>query len=132
MKKAIEKQVGGIHYKHMFYQPVELFARTQCTAFQANIWKYISRYEFKDGRQDLEKCIHYANLAIELECEKELSASEMEEVHIFCSANSSLSVSQKYVITLAALNRYDELIEICEGIMSNEYPDEPDRLRSVK
>lgn len=53
MKKAIDTQIGGNHYKKMPFQPVTLFAKTHCTAFQANIWKYISRYKFKNGKEDI-------------------------------------------------------------------------------
>lgn len=65
MEKALNNQIGGSHYKDMPFQPVELFAKTHCTAFQANIWKYISRYKTKNGKEDVEKCMHYAELAKE-------------------------------------------------------------------
>ena len=76
MEKALDNQIGGSHYKDMPFQPVELFAKTHCTAFQANIWKYISRYKTKNGKEDVEKCMHYAELAKELKCNGQLGAKK--------------------------------------------------------
>ena len=64
--KAIESQVGGNHYKDMAFQPIELIAALRCSFIQGCIIKYISRYKNKNGAQDIKKCIHYAQLAIEL------------------------------------------------------------------
>lgn len=75
--KALDTQIGGNHYKNMSMQPVELFAKTRCTAFQANIWKYITRYKYKNGAEDIKKCMHYAELAIELNCNGNLGYKRM-------------------------------------------------------
>ena len=64
--KAIESQVGGSHYKDMAFQPIELITTLRCSFVQGCIIKYISRYKNKNGAQDIKKCIHYAQLAIEL------------------------------------------------------------------
>lgn len=83
---ALKLQVGGSHYKNMPFQPVELFAKTRCTAFQSNIWKYISRYKDKNGAQDVRKCIHCAQLAIDLKCNGNLGykKNRNRESILFC------------------------------------------------
>lgn len=62
---ALEKQVGGSHYK-TGYQPVQLVIKLELNFFEGNILKYISRAHKKNGKQDLEKAVHYAEMAMEL------------------------------------------------------------------
>lgn len=65
-KKAVDTQVGGDHYKKLGYQPIELIHKLGLDFFQGNMLKYITRYKYKNGQEDLDKCIHYAKLAYEL------------------------------------------------------------------
>lgn len=65
-KKAVDTQVGGDHYKKLGYQPIELIHKLGLDFFQGNMLKYITRYKYKNGQEDLAKCIHYAKLAYEL------------------------------------------------------------------
>ena len=62
----LQEQIGGSHYKNFKMQPIELITKTRCSFIQGNIVKYISRYKEKNGKQDLEKIIHYAKLALKL------------------------------------------------------------------
>ena len=121
--KATESQVGGNHYKDMPFQPVELFAKTKCTAFQANIWKYITRYKNKNGAQDIKKCIHYAQLAMELKCNGNLGCRKMRTVQTFCSVNK-LSEEQKAVVVMAGFDEYKIVIKYCQALLLKEYPHE--------
>lgn len=121
--KALDQQVGGGHYKKMPFQPVELFAKTRCTAFQANIWKYITRYKDKAGAQDIKKCIHYAQLAMELKCNGNLGYNEMETVQTFCSINA-LCDMQKRIILNAGWDKYQSVIKDCQALLQKEYPRE--------
>nr|DAQ60078.1 MAG TPA: nucelotide kinase [Caudoviricetes sp.] len=118
--KATDEQVGGSHYKDMVFQPVELFAKTHCTAFQANIWKYISRYKYKNGEQDIEKCIHYAQLAIELKCNGQLGARKISIIKAFCAANK-LQERQTRIIMAASFDDYAAVIKECKAILRKEY-----------
>lgn len=118
--KALSTQVGGNHYKNMKFQPVELFARTHCTAFQANIWKYISRYKAKNGKEDIEKCIHYAELAKEFNCKGHLSAEEVNIIKSFCILNE-LPEKIKHIAMLAGFDEYGYVINMCKQILQEEY-----------
>lgn len=120
MKKALYSQVGGNHYQNMPYQPVILFAKTKCTAFQANIWKYITRYKNKNGKEDIEKCIHYAALAKELKC-KGFQYRNVGPVFDFCRKNK-LPKEIARIVTLALFDEYDKVIECCKRIIETEYP----------
>ena len=90
--KAIEGQVGGSHYKDMAFQPIELITTLRCSFVQGCIIKYISRYKNKNGAQNIKKCIHYAQLAIELKdkglCKNTKDIDTYMAVSNFCSANN--------------------------------------------
>ena len=69
MTDAVEfmkKQVGGQHYKEMTIQPIEFIHRNKLGWCEGNIVKYICRHEAKGQIEDLNKVIHYAELAMEL------------------------------------------------------------------
>lgn len=120
MKRALDKQIGGNHYKDIPFQPVELFAKTHCTAFQANIWKYISRYKAKNGKEDIEKCIHYAELAKELKCNGQFETTKKQLVQTFCQINK-FPKKIKQIIILASIDNYDEVIKECKQLLQKEY-----------
>ncbi len=120
MKKALDNQIGGNHYKDMPFQPVELFAKTKCTAFQANIWKYITRYKNKNGKEDVEKCIHYAELAKELKCNGQLGIRKIQIIQIFCQVNK-LPEEVRQIVVSAGFDNYDGVIKKCKQILRREY-----------
>ena len=62
---ALDKQVGGGHYKDKGIQPIQYIFANNLGFCEANIVKYASRWKEKNGIQDLEKIIHYAELLIE-------------------------------------------------------------------
>ena len=120
--EALDIQIGGNHYKNMKMQPVELFAKTCCTAFQANIWKYITRYKYKNGAEDIKKCRHYAELAMELNCNKALTYYQESIVYKFCKINH-VPEDIKSIIISAAHNRYADVIDKCTSLLNKEYPE---------
>ena len=65
--KAIDKQIGGNHYKKYSVQPVEYAMANNLNYCQANAVKYVTRYKDKGGVEDLRKAIHNIELLIELE-----------------------------------------------------------------
>lgn len=65
--KALDVQVGGAHYKKMKIQPIEFAMANNLNACQANVVKYVARYEEKNGLEDLTKAKHYIDLLIQLE-----------------------------------------------------------------
>lgn len=62
---ARDTQVGGAHYKKMAIQVTEFAERNGWTPCPANILKYVCRHQDKNGREDLEKCLHYVDLRAE-------------------------------------------------------------------
>ena len=66
--KALKQQVGGQHYKGCKIQPVEYIHANGLDYLEGNVIKYITRHRTKgEGRKDIEKAIHYAQLILEME-----------------------------------------------------------------
>jgi hypothetical protein len=64
---ALDKQIGGSHYKDMAIQPIEYIHKNGLGFCEGNIVKYITRWKTKNGIEDLKKVIHYAELMIQME-----------------------------------------------------------------
>jgi hypothetical protein len=63
---ALDKQEGGNHYKDMVIQPVEFITKNNISFLEGNVIKYVCRHASKNGKQDIEKAIHYLELIKEL------------------------------------------------------------------
>ena len=64
---ALDKQVGGSHYKDRKIQPVEFIHANGLGFCEGNVVKYVTRWRNKNGLDDLYKAQHYIELLIELE-----------------------------------------------------------------
>jgi hypothetical protein len=69
-KKATDIQVGGAHYKNMAIQPAVYNMANKLGFCEGNVVKYVSRWQVKNGIEDLKKARHYLDLLIEQEEEK--------------------------------------------------------------
>ena len=118
-ENALQVQVGGDHYKNRAMQPIELITKTRCTFIQGCIWKYITRYKEKNGREDIQKCIHYAQLAIQLKDNGQLGYRKLDIVREYCKVNN-LSKEQEAVVLLTAYDSYQRVIDECK-VMLEEY-----------
>ena len=66
-KEALDKQVGGRHYKDCAIQPVEYIYSNGLDFLEGNVVKYITRHRTKgDGEEDIRKVIHYAQMILEM------------------------------------------------------------------
>lgn len=68
---ALDKQVGGAHYKDRKIQPVEFIHANSLGFCEGNVVKYVTRWRSKNGLDDLYKAAHYLELLIELERKNE-------------------------------------------------------------
>lgn len=66
-EKALDKQVGGAHYKDLKIQPVEYIHANRIPFCEGNVIKYVTRWRDKGGIADLEKAKHFIELLIDLE-----------------------------------------------------------------
>ena len=62
---TLEKQIGGNHYKDMKIQPIKFIVANDIPYREANIIKYICRHRSKNGKEDIKKVIHYAEMLLE-------------------------------------------------------------------
>lgn len=62
---ALERQVGGDHYKRLGIQPVEFVMSNQMGFCEGNIVKYVTRWREKGGIQDLRKARHFLDFIME-------------------------------------------------------------------
>lgn len=118
MQEILTKQIGGNHYKDMAFQPLDLINKLRCSFTQGCIIKYICRYKNKNGKQDIEKCIHYARIAMDLggtwPCDKPGLIMQ------FCTENR-LSRHQSAIIRHVVNTRWNSLIDECQQIIAEEY-----------
>lgn len=62
---ASDRQVGGGHYVSLPIQPSHYIRANKIGWYEGNAIKYITRYQQKGGRKDIEKAIHYLELILE-------------------------------------------------------------------
>ena len=65
MSKVYKKQIGGDHYQLMTIQPSEFINKNNLPFAEGNAIKYLCRHKQKGQKQDLEKAIHYCQMAID-------------------------------------------------------------------
>ena len=64
-EEAMEYQVGGQHYKHKKFQPIEYILGNNLDFCEGCVVKYVSRWREKGGIDDLKKAKHYLEFLIE-------------------------------------------------------------------
>jgi hypothetical protein len=61
---ARDTQVGGTHYQNKI-QPFDIIDAWELDFYEGNVLKYLLRYRYKNGSQDLKKAQHYLQKVIE-------------------------------------------------------------------
>ena len=80
MSKVYKKQIGGSHYQSMVIQPSEFINKNNLPFAEGNAIKYLCRHKQKGQKQDLEKAIHYCQMAIDRDYPKDfLEEAEKEK-----------------------------------------------------
>jgi len=70
-ERAIDKQIGGNHYKAYKIQPIEFIVQNNLDFIQGNIIKYALRNKAGENPDEKwNKIIHYCELAKELKNKK--------------------------------------------------------------
>jgi len=65
--KPLSQQIGGDHYRQGSIQPIEYIHANSMDFFSGNVVKYITRWKYKNGLEDLKKAKHYVELLMEQE-----------------------------------------------------------------
>jgi len=64
------KQIGGSHYSKLKIDPYEYSMQNDLNPLQMNAIKYVTRYPFKNGIEDLKKAKHTIDRLIQYEEQK--------------------------------------------------------------
>lgn len=72
---VLSRQVGGSHYRKA-HQPWEIIDEWQLCYYSGNILKYLLRYKYKNGVEDLEKAAHYLEYLIKKEKDALITARD--------------------------------------------------------
>lgn len=65
-------QVGGDHYARFEIQPMEYIEKNKLPFADGCVVKYITRWRFKNGIEDLRKAKHFIEMLISLEEQKDV------------------------------------------------------------
>lgn len=85
---ANERQVGGAHYGGGEYQHWDWVCDVRMSYLPATASKYVARWRSKNGRQDLEKALHYIEKAEEQRITGCIGAHRMASFWRFALENS--------------------------------------------
>lgn len=64
MSDPLLRQVGGSHYKDRAIQPVEYMMSNELGYVEGAVVKYVTRWKYKGGVEDLKKAKHFLELLI--------------------------------------------------------------------
>ena len=69
---------GSEHYKEFKIQPSQLINKNEQGIAEGNVIKYITRHRTKgEGKKDIEKAIHYAELILQMHYPEEGEQQEL-------------------------------------------------------
>lgn len=75
---ALDRQVGGNHYKDMVIQPIEYILANKLGFVEGAVVKYVSRWRQKGGTGDLRKAIHLLEILIEKDVQERNAAESVK------------------------------------------------------
>lgn len=90
------------------YQPIKFIIDVRADFIQGNIIKYVTRYRYKGGIEDLRKAIHYCDIAEELNV-KSKSPVTISKLQTLCRRyvkNNELTDLQYYAIQFCCSGNY--------------------------
>ena len=64
MENPLDKQIAGSHYTDRKIQPIEFILANDLDFCEGSIIKYVTRWRYKNGIEDLEKARHYIEFLI--------------------------------------------------------------------
>ena len=62
---AYDKQICGKHYQKFSIQPSKFVIENELLFPEGNVIKYVCRHRYKNGKEDLEKAVHFIEMIIE-------------------------------------------------------------------
>lgn len=75
-------QVGGDHYSRFPIQPMEYIEKNKLPFADGCVVKYITRWRFKGGIEDLRKAKHFVEMLIALEERKNVDQEGFKNAYV--------------------------------------------------
>ena len=121
--KATKTQIGGTHYNKSSYQPIEFISHRNLNFFQGNIVKYVTRHRYKNGKEDLLKCAHYCELALELSPANFVGSDKEDNFRdlLVYSEQNKLCEIEHNIIASSILNDWKKTKELLSTLIEIEY-----------
>ena len=125
---ALDKQVGGDHYRTKAMQSVELWAALNLNGFQASIVKYITRHKEKNGAADIDQAEHFFELAGEtgadLRAQTDVPVKAKSIIlQKYCKENGLHRVESRIIATAIGIGSMYELPGLFKTLRTlNGYP----------
>lgn len=110
--KANDVQVGGEHYRSAKYQHWDFAADNRMGYFEGQITKYVTRWRKKNGVQDLEKALHFADKLYELLTSGSFPAPGPRAIVSFTEFAQSNTLGSVEAEIVAMCARYTEAFQI--------------------
>ncbi len=112
---AYDKQIGGSHYKKMKIQPSKFVIENELLFPEGNVIKYICRHRYKNGKEDLEKAVHF----IEMIIERDYKLTPMTEEEEYRNAGITKEEAERKPETwIEGYNKWKALSK--KGVVSNK------------
>lgn len=103
---ATRKEIAGRHYADRAIQPIEQIASDGLDFVQGNVLKYITRYKFKNGDEDLRKAEHYCELGYELKFSNGATPARLNFLEMYMRANGIDDSDEREALRYVYLNDY--------------------------
>lgn len=122
-KMSKKRQVGGNHYSRFKIEPIDLMVKLNFNWFQGEILKYVSRFQYKNGGEDLIKASSVCTLATD---------RGLNQATLF--SDDLLKENKEYIEKY--INQYPSedityLNDIIEALVKNDYHNVYDIIRSI-
>jgi hypothetical protein len=121
--QSLEVQIGGNHYHQFKKQPIELIAECDWNFVQGNIAKYALRFPFKNGKQDIEKAMHYTDLGADLHSNIRPSSIHTEAINYFVRANNLDEVTRSLLFSIDKMD-WGKCQKLLRMLLDKHYPQE--------
>lgn len=111
MSNANEMQVAGNHYAGK-YQHWDFVNEALCGCYmEGQITRYVSRWRKKNGVQDLQKALHYAEKLIEMEAAG--AVASFNDLRSDAEADEAQVALMRFTDSAELNNREAEIIHLC-------------------
>lgn len=110
MMSNIKRQVGGNHYSRFGIEPIDLIIKLNLNWFQGEILKYVSRFPYKNKKEDLAKAFSVCTLAID---------RGLNQATLF--SDDLLDSNREYIEKYIKQFRFIYFKELIEALVKNDY-----------